>query len=104
MVKNAITIHLQLYMNTRYIIQILVTDQFLNIILNRLNQFTQEYTMCANRKIKEKSSLEIAIENGRELIEFFKDKWDEETLKKQLYLQELSEYNLRLFENNETAS
>lgn len=47
-----------------------------------------------------KSSLEISIENGRELIEFFKDKWDEETLKKQLYLQELSEYNLRLFEDN----
>lgn len=49
---------------------------------------------------KEKSSLEIAIENGRELIEFFKDKWDEETLKKQLYLQELSEYNLSLWEDN----
>lgn len=49
---------------------------------------------------KEKSSLEIAIENGRELIEFFKDKWDEEELKKQLYLQELSEYNLSLWENN----
>ena len=55
--------------------------------------------MCANRKITEKSSLEIAIENGRELIEFFKDKWDEETLKKQLYLQELSEYNLSLWED-----
>lgn len=57
--------------------------------------------MCANRKITEKSSLEIAIENGRELIEFFKDKWDEETLKKQLYLQELSEYNLSLWEDME---
>lgn len=56
--------------------------------------------MCANRKINEKSSLEIAIENERELIEFFKDKWDEETLKKQLYLQELSEYNLSLWEDN----
>lgn len=56
--------------------------------------------MCVNRKIKEKSSLEIAIENGRELIEFFKDKWDEETLKKQLYLQELSEYNLSIWEDN----
>ena len=48
---------------------------------------------------KEKSSLEIAIENGRELIEFFKDKWSEEELKKQLYLQELSEYNLSLWED-----
>lgn len=67
-------------------------------MLNQLNQFIQENTMCANRKITEKSSLEIAIENGRELIEFFKDKWDEETLKKQLYLQELSEYNLSLWE------
>ena len=57
--------------------------------------------MCANRKIKEKSSLEIAIENGLELIEFFKNKWDEETLKKQLYLQELSEYNLSLWEDME---
>ncbi len=56
--------------------------------------------MCANRKINEKSSLEIAIENGEELIEYFKDKWDEETLKKQLYLQELSKYNLSLWENN----
>jgi len=56
--------------------------------------------MCANRKIKEKSSLEIAIENGEELIEYFKDKWDEETLKKQLYLQELSKYNLSLWEDN----
>ena len=52
--------------------------------------------MCANRKINEKSSLEIAIENDEELIEYFKDKWDEETLKKQLYLQELSEYNFSL--------
>ena len=69
-------------------------------MLNRLNQFIQEIIMCANRKIKEKSSLELAIENGRELIEFFKDKWDEETLKKQLYLQELSEYNLSLWEDN----
>lgn len=56
--------------------------------------------MCANRKINEKSSLEIAIENGEELIEYFKDKWDEETLKKQLYLQELSKYNLSLWEDN----
>jgi len=46
-----------------------------------------------------KSSLEIAIENGRELIEFFRDKWTEEELNKHLYLQELSEYNLSLQEN-----
>lgn len=95
MVKDAITIHLPLYMN----IQILVMDRFLNTIFNRLNHAIQENIMCANRKINEKSSLEIAIENGRELIEFFKDKWDEETLKKQLYLQELSEYNLSLWED-----
>lgn len=55
--------------------------------------------MCANRKINEKSSLEIAIENGRELIEFFKDKWTKEELDKQLRLQELSEYNLSLWED-----
>lgn len=46
-----------------------------------------------------KSSLEIAIENGEELIEYFKDKWDDETLKKHLYLQELAEYNLSLWED-----
>lgn len=45
-----------------------------------------------------KSSLELAIENGEELIEFFKDKWDEETLKKQLELHELSKYNLSLWD------
>lgn len=47
----------------------------------------------------EKSSLELAIENGRELIEFFKDRWSEEELDKQLKLQELSEYNLSLWED-----
>ena len=46
-----------------------------------------------------KSSLEIAIENGNELIEFFKDRWSEEELNKQLRLQELSEYNLSLWED-----
>ena len=46
-------------------------------------------------------SLQKSIDNGRELIELFKDKWDEETLKKQLYLQELSEYNLSLWEDME---
>lgn len=56
--------------------------------------------MCANRKINEKSSLEIAIENGEELIEYFKDKWTKEQLDKQLYLQELSKYNLSLWEDN----
>lgn len=47
-----------------------------------------------------KSSLKITIENGRELIEFFKDKWTKEELDKQLKLQELSEYNLSLWEDN----
>ena len=47
----------------------------------------------------EKSSLELAIENGRELIEFFKDRWSEEELNTQLYLQELSEYNLSLWDD-----
>ena len=47
----------------------------------------------------EKSSLELAIENGRELIKFFKDKWTKEELDKQLKLQELSEYNLSLWED-----
>lgn len=56
--------------------------------------------MCANRKINEKSSLEIAIENGEELIEYFKDKWTKEQLDKQLYLQDLSKYNLSLWEDN----
>lgn len=52
----------------------------------------------------EKSSLELAIENGRELIEFFKDRWSEEELDKQLKLQELSEYNLSLWNDNETTT
>ena len=47
----------------------------------------------------EKSSLELAIENGRELIEFFKDRWSEEELDKQKRLLELSEYNLSLWED-----
>lgn len=47
----------------------------------------------------DKSSLELAIENGRELIEFLKDKWSEEELNKQLYLQELAEYNLSLWDD-----
>lgn len=45
------------------------------------------------------SSLELSIKNGKELIEFFKDKWTEEELNKQLYLQELSEYNLSLWDD-----
>lgn len=45
-----------------------------------------------------KCSLEQAIENGKELIEFFKDKWTPEELEKQIKLQELSEYNLSLWE------
>lgn len=46
------------------------------------------------------SSLEQAIENGKELIEFFKDKWTPEEYEKQIKLQELSEYNLSLWEND----
>ena len=46
------------------------------------------------------SSLEQAIENGKELIEFFKDKWTKEEYEKQVKLQELSEYNLSLWEND----
>jgi hypothetical protein len=49
--------------------------------------------------MQEKSSLELAIENGKELIEFFKDRWTEEELNKQLYYQELSEYNLSLWKD-----
>ena len=37
------------------------------------------------------SSLELSIKNGKELIEFFKDRWIEEELNRQLYLQELFE-------------
>lgn len=50
--------------------------------------------------MKDKSSLEIAIENGEELIEYFKDKWTPEELNKQLKLLELSKYNLSLFEDS----
>ena len=46
------------------------------------------------------SSLEQAIENGKELIEFFKDKWTKEEYEKQIKLQELSEYNLSLWVND----
>ena len=47
------------------------------------------------------SSLELSIKNGKELIEFFKDRWSKEELNKQLRLQELSEYNLSLWEEDE---
>lgn len=46
------------------------------------------------------SSLEQAIENGKELIEFFKYKWTKEEYEKQIKLQELSEYNLSLWVND----
>ena len=46
------------------------------------------------------SSLEQAIENGKELIEFFKDKWTKEEYEKQMKLQEISEYNLSLWVND----
>lgn len=45
------------------------------------------------------SSLELAVDNGKEMIEFFKDKWLPEEYEKQVKLQELSEYNLSLWED-----
>ena len=53
--------------------------------------------------MKDKSSLEIAIENGEELIEYFKDKWTPEQLDRQLKLLELSKYNLSLFEDSQSS-
>lgn len=47
------------------------------------------------------SDLELSIKNGEELIEFFKDRWDKDTLNKHLELQELSQYNLSLWEEDE---
>ncbi len=47
------------------------------------------------------NSLELSIKNGEELIDFFKDKWDEETLKKQRELLELAKYNLSLWDGME---
>lgn len=46
------------------------------------------------------SSLEQAIENEKELIEFFKDKWTKEEYEKQVKFLELSKYNLSLWEND----
>ena len=45
------------------------------------------------------SSLELANKNSKELIEHFKDRWSKEELDKQLKLQELTEYNLKLWED-----
>lgn len=45
-------------------------------------------------------SLELANKNSKELIEHFKDKWSKEELDKQLKLQELSEYNLSLWDED----
>ena len=50
--------------------------------------------------VPSESSLEKSIENGKELREFFKDKWTKEEYEKQVKLQELSEYNLSLWEND----
>lgn len=50
------------------------------------------------------NSLELSIKNSEELIEFFKDKWDEETLKKQRELLELAKYNLSLWDDMEDDS
>lgn len=43
-----------------------------------------------------KSSLEIAIENGRELTEFFRDRWTKEQYEKFVKLDELAEYNMEI--------
>lgn len=43
---------------------------------------------------KSKSSLEIAIENSQELIEYFKEKWTAEELNRQLRFLEQAKYNL----------
>lgn len=50
------------------------------------------------------NSLELSIKNSEELIEFFKDKWDKETLKKQRELLELAKYNLSLWDDMEDES
>lgn len=47
-----------------------------------------------------KSSLELSIENSKELIEYFKDKWTEEELNRQLLFLEQAKYNLNILENN----
>lgn len=47
-----------------------------------------------------KSSLELSIENSKELIEYFKDKWTEEELNRQLRFLEQAKSNLNLLENN----
>lgn len=48
-----------------------------------------------------KSSLEQAIENSKELIEFFKDKWTEEELNRQILFLEAAKVNLSIWENEE---
>lgn len=51
------------------------------------------------------TSQQIAINNSRELFEFFKNKWDEETLKKQTILQDNETYNLEISnEGNKTEN
>lgn len=50
------------------------------------------------------NSLELSIKNSEELIEFFKDKWDEEMLKKQCELLELAKYNLSLWDDMKDES
>lgn len=47
------------------------------------------------------SSLEQAIENEKEMIEFFKDKWSTEEYEKHVKFLELSKYNLSLWENDD---
>lgn len=48
-----------------------------------------------------KSSLEQAIENSKELIDFFKDKWTEEELNRQILFLEAAKVNLSTCKNEE---
>lgn len=48
-----------------------------------------------------KSSLEQAIENSKELIDFFKDKWTEEELNRQILFLEAGKVNLSTCKNEE---
>lgn len=51
------------------------------------------------------SSLQQSIENSEELLEYYKDKWELETLEKQIKLQETAKYNMSLWyeEENEDS-
>ena len=48
------------------------------------------------KKENNMASQQLAINNSRDLFEFLKNKWDEETLKKQTILQDNETYNLEI--------